>query len=966
MPYIKKVFMHGFKSFAKPTEVVFDRGMNIIVGPNGSGKSNVVDAICFVLGRLSAKSMRASRHSNLIYNGGKTNKPANSARVSLVFDNSDKTFSLADEEIEISRLVRRDGTSIYKINGEVKTRQEILDLLAQAGIDPEGFNIILQAQIDTIIKMRPEEKRQIIEEIAGISVYEDRKLKSLNELEKTEGKLKEINTVLRERSAYMNNLEKERKQALRHEYLKKQIKNCKASVLNKKIEIKEKEIKKIGSSIDNKQKDIEKITKLVDISKKSIESNLRRIQEIEKRIEKETGIAQEKLRTDLLALKTEVATLDVKKENLRDQIESTLRKEESNIEEKKRLEQAITDLKEKEKIKISKNEKENFDFINKEIEKIKKDLQELELKKKIYEIKKTEIEKKQALFEEKEKQKEYLTREITELEKEISSLDVGSIDELEIKTQKKHHETLLGEIKKTKEEIEKEIIQLLTKKEIHKKDVDEIFSLEQCPRCKQKITKEYKEKLAKDVWSSIEIIEKELDEKRKSKEEIEKEIEKIAVVLSNFIEKEKELEEFYQRKKIFISKQKQIEQNRSKLSQIELESNSLTEDINKIKKELPDYDRISKKHDDLSNRMEKLKEDLLKIKLKKPIQLYIERDFETELTLNYREIEQCERNIKQAQHDRLELEAKLHSIIKEVGLKENQLKEKEKEQELLEKKFKKLVSEKQKLQEENHKLDLKISEYQMQKNLMDQEINEYKINKARIDAELSTLKEELKEFEGSEFIKASIEELEKKLEKYEKELLELGTVNLRALEAYEKLKKEYEQIEIKVKKLDEEKQEILKVIAEIDKKKKQAFMQTFNSVNKYFGENFAMLSNKGLAFLELENKEDPFAGGVNIVIKLVKGKYMDSNALSGGEKVIVALSLIFAIQKYKPYHFYIFDEIDAALDKRNSEKLSNLISKDTKSQYIIITHNDVMINNATTLYGASMQEGVTKVVGLKI
>ena len=208
MPYIKKMHLQGFKSFARPTDVLFDKGLNVIVGPNGAGKSNLADAICFVLGRLKVRSMRATRAANLIYNGGKENKPAQNARVSMVFDNSDQVFSVSNNEVEIMRIVKKDGTSTYKINGETKTRQEVLELLAQAGIDPEGFNIILQAEINSIIQMHPEEKRKVIEEIAGISIYETRKEKSKTELEKTEEKLKEVRTILNERAAYMRNLER--------------------------------------------------------------------------------------------------------------------------------------------------------------------------------------------------------------------------------------------------------------------------------------------------------------------------------------------------------------------------------------------------------------------------------------------------------------------------------------------------------------------------------------------------------------------------------------------------------------------------------------------------------------------------------------------------------------------------------------------------------------------------------------
>ena len=144
-------------------------------------------------------------------------------------------------------------------------------------------------------------------------------------------------------------------------------------------------------------------------------------------------------------------------------------------------------------------------------------------------------------------------------------------------------------------------------------------------------------------------------------------------------------------------------------------------------------------------------------------------------------------------------------------------------------------------------------------------------------------------------------------------------------------------------------------------------MKTFNAINDLFTSNFSKLSKKGLAYLEIENKEDIFAGGVNIVVKLAKGKYFDVTSLSGGEQTLVALSLLFAVQEHKPYHFYIFDEIDAALDKRNSERLAGLLKQYMKKgQYIVVTHNDAIMLDNNLLYGVSMHEGVSKILSLKV
>ncbi len=159
----------------------------------------------------------------------------------------------------------------------------------------------------------------------------------------------------------------------------------------------------------------------------------------------------------------------------------------------------------------------------------------------------------------------------------------------------------------------------------------------------------------------------------------------------------------------------------------------------------------------------------------------------------------------------------------------------------------------------------------------------------------------------------------------------------------------------------------MKIIHEIDVKKKKAFIQTLRKLNELFSGNFSQLSTKGRVSLELENRKDPFDGGVDVIVKTGHGKYFDVKSLSGGEQTIVALSLIFAIQEYNPYCFYLLDEVDATLDKKNSERLAGLLNKYMqKGQYIVITHNDEVISRATNLYGVSMHDGISKIISLRV
>ncbi|MCX6741941.1 MAG: chromosome segregation SMC family protein [Candidatus Pacearchaeota archaeon] len=930
--------------------------------------SNIPDAICFVLGRLSIKSMRASRASKLIYHGGKDGKPSQFAKVDLVFDNSNQEFPLQREEVEISRIVKKDGNSVYKINEETKTRQEVLELLGQAGIDPEGFNIILQGQIDGLIRMPPDEKRQIIEEIAGISIYEERKEKSLHELEKTDGKLKEVRTILNERKAYLNNLEREREQALKHESLKNEVKKCKVSIIARKVEDLMRELMGIERDREERLKNIEKLKQTTMLTRQKIGENNKKISAMEEEIEKKTGIEQEQLRSKILELKTEIARLNMKRENTRDQISSLESKEKNNLEEILRLKQELKETEEKSHIKITPTDKSRYDSLNKEIEELKQKIKEFGYKEDSKHLKKIELEKKGALVGEKGKQLALLNERILEIEQEMKSKPrFKKVDISELRNKRLEHQKNFESRQLTLREIENEILKLLTRKEIQKKDIEDILNLSQCPKCKQQITSVYKDELTKRLNDVIKEVEKEVEGKTKSKKEIEKEIETISKGIQSFIEKEQQLEKSFSVDKEYLLKEQELYKLSERRIQSENDLSILKNEMEIIKKEILNYGDLSAKIEDCEKKVDRLKEALIKIKLNKPLD-FIERDLNIEMELKKRELEQAERNVKEAKKENSELSLKLKEVTKEYDVKAKELENREKEQGVIEKKFRKFFEEKQKLQEEIHGFELNINEKQMQQNLTENQLNDTNIERARLNASRSVLETEMKEYGEIEIIKASLQDIEKRLERTEQTLQELGSVNLRALEIYDKIKAEYEEIDTRVQKLEQEKGEIVKIIEEIDKRKKKSFMQTFTAINDTFNQNYSMLSKKGwAASLILENQEDPFAGGMNMEIKLGKGKYMDSELLSGGEKVIVALALIFAIQKYKPYHFYIFDEIDAALDKVNSEVLANLIKQNLKnSQYLMITHNDVMISNAEVLYGTSMQEGITRVFSMRV
>ncbi len=274
MTYIKKISMSGFKSFGDRTVTIrLSSGFTCIVGPNGAGKSNIIDALCFALGRLSKKTMRAKSLEDLIFAGSRGKNPSQRASVTLYFDNSENLFpGGSTNDFEITRVVKRGGGGGYKMNGKKSTRQQILNALAAANIDPDGSNqFVLQGKIVELTHMNTENRRRFIEELIGLQKYDEMKDATLKELEKAERDLGQFEAIFKEVSAQLKKVEKEKNDALAWKELDEQINflNSQLIALNiSKLREEEDELeKKIENSLKITEELQEKINRQEDILK---------------------------------------------------------------------------------------------------------------------------------------------------------------------------------------------------------------------------------------------------------------------------------------------------------------------------------------------------------------------------------------------------------------------------------------------------------------------------------------------------------------------------------------------------------------------------------------------------------------------------------------------------------------------------------------------------------------------------
>ena len=196
--YLKEIRAYGFKSFADKTNIEFCKNINGVVGPNGSGKSNIVDAVRWVLGEQSMKSLRGDSSLDVIFSGSESRRPLNSASVSLVFNNEDKTLPVNFNEVSIKRIAYRTGEQEYYINNERVRLKDITELLTDSGTAKESFNIISQGKIDEILSKKEEDRRVIFEEAAGVLKYKRRKEEALRKLDRTNQNLNRVNDIISE------------------------------------------------------------------------------------------------------------------------------------------------------------------------------------------------------------------------------------------------------------------------------------------------------------------------------------------------------------------------------------------------------------------------------------------------------------------------------------------------------------------------------------------------------------------------------------------------------------------------------------------------------------------------------------------------------------------------------------------------------------------------------------------------
>jgi chromosome segregation protein len=1008
--------LHNFKSFKKGN-IEFTKGLNGIIGPNGSGKSTICDAILFVLGENSLSRLRVNKVNKLINDSAKATQPI--ASVKLEFDGERKT--------EIKRIIRFDGKTKIYMDGKRVTRKALLDFLFSLGVSTGPMNSITQEEIIKVINMNPKERRMLIDEISGIEEFNAKKEEAQKELEKVEQRLSEANILLNERLGYLKELEKEREQALLYKELEEKIKRLSFALISFDLEenkrnleslIKqeaEKNLKKekLEKEILRKKEEIEKIKSLVDEKLKQINVlSLEKQNFFEKKQEIEKEIEVKKYKKS--KLEEEIKKLELQKK----EIEEKLRKEiENEIEISKEIEKIKEEIKlsdeeivdereiEEKRNKLSSEKAKLLLILEEKEEKEESKIDEIEEKIKGLESsideKRKEIYKIEKEVEEKIKEKEEVDKKIFEEEIKgkgkvydfVSKQDgvYGSVGEL-INFDKKYEKAInacassrMNYFVVESMDVANRIIKSLNEKRIGRASFIPLKELVTTKRENGSLAEfiDYDKKFEKVInflfgSTFLEDFEKIKNSPGKRYVTIDGTlVESSCIITGGYIEtinfgelkrKQKELQEAIE------EKNKEIEERRKEVSTLELkrmELKTLLEyESNRIKSIKEKNEALRKKKEEAKKRISEIEKEEEELKKKKPVgrEEIEKRVAFSKLELELKNIkergEEEKRRIQEIEGELEKIKVEKEKVEEELINLENELKQLKAPEEI-----EPLYKEYQQLQEKENVFANEIGSIQKELDYLNEEVNRIRIKKAEIEMRTKDLLSEIEGFKEKfdAFIKSEEErkKVEEELENTRRKIQELKNVNFLAIQAYEEKSKEVKEVEEKVERIKEEKEAIIKMIKEIEEKKNRIFRENFEKVNENFKKLYSYIFND-TAELYLDKPREPFSSGLYIKVKKVK---RDEESFSGGEKTILFLILLFSIHFVKNLPFYLLDEVDAPLDKENIKKVFELIkkiSKETNTQFIIVTHNDLSVKYMDTLVGVTKTNEGSKVYGIDL
>ena len=976
--YLKSIKAVGFKSFADKIELDIKDGITCIVGPNGSGKSNILDAVKWVLGEQSVKSLRGTGSmSDVIFNGSKSRSPMSRASVALTIDNSNHYLKSEFNEIEVKRVVYRTGENEYYLNNTKVRLKDITDLFIDSGASRDAYNIISQGTVEDIVSSKPEARRVIIEEAAGVLKYKKHKEESLRKLEKTKDNLNTINLLINELETSLEPLRIQSIKAKKFNEYKDNLKNLEIALIVNDIKKINLEYNKLKARNEELKSLIEELTAKINKDTATLEVNKLSNLEVESTLNK--------LNQNLVDLEREIADANAKKTMI-------LERKKLNSNNDVTLNNVL-------------NLKEEILSIGKNINSLEGEIKTLNSKKDDLKANIDSIDNEELML-----RKNYVTesneynqknKELLELNNRIDILNNNILNEVNVPLPVKsilNNPRLKG--------IYNTVGKLLTFDDIYMSAIETTLGaslnylvVDNEASVKQAINYLKEQRLGRATFLPLNIIKPKYLES--SVEETLKNTSGFVDTAINLVKYDSAYDNImqnllantivgkdidalnniakrlnYKYKVVSLDgdisyaggsisggakkNSNSILKDRYELTKLETNKVNLETSIRVIEAKI---NSLNQEQEEMILKKNKLNNEYIELKEtinRKNISL-------SELKNNYKDKETTIKNNEAILNDTVDIE--LDNILKSYyelnGRKDKLLRTIKDYKEKLETARGDLAELELNIKNKNRDLNKYNSEFNSNEVIL----GKYDV---KLDNYLLTLNEEytmtyekaLREVDTN----IDIETTRLQVSKLKSSIKELGEVNLGSIAEFERVNERYTFLTTQKTDLVKSIEELETAIASLDEIMKERFKATFEAVNKEFQKVFKILFRGGEGHLELTDKDNLLETGVEIIAQPPGKKLSSITLFSGGERTLTAISLLFAILNVKTVPFVILDEVEAALDEANVDVFGKYLeTRKDKSQFIIITHKKRTMEYADTLYGITMQEeGVSKLVSVRM
>ncbi|HSV55559.1 MAG TPA: AAA family ATPase [Magnetospirillaceae bacterium] len=923
--FLKSIEILGFKSFADRTLIEFAPGISALLGPNGCGKSNVVDSIKWVVGEQSPRSLRAESMEDVIFNGTETRKALNLAEVILHISNNNSSLSLDTPEIAVRRRLYRSGESEYSLNGLPVRLKEIRELFWDTGIGKSAYSVMEQGRIDQILSSRPEERRYLFEEAAGITKHKARSREAELKLGRTEENVRQIQGILGEVKRSHDSLKAQLEKTLAYRAMR-------GDVFQAELDL---HLLRLRGFVQDRARRSEEAAERA----RARDEALGAIGELNRGLEESLDVVNS-MESRLVEHQKTIYGLAVDRAGKEKQ--------------RKLLAERVSEARSKiDQARVRRRgAQERLDMLREEAQ--EKEVETREIQARIVEIARnissfeanitaadSRIRDNDASVLQSERAIAALDADRSDAQRELDSITDDIVRELDARLKE------TGYSARDRRAEEEAITGLLAA--VHVRLSGKRALLEDLGRLAD---------LGAEEGRAL------IERARADLERTGTQIVELQARFTAYIRTTPTFIDDFLSPEGIITRKRSVDE---RILRIKDETASQKDRILALREE---NRQLSERVDGYRSTLEELRGNRIRMQTQVQaaedarsrlgreiaVQETVLRELEDEVYLDERRLSDAAEQLSELDQEIAEIETRGRRLSSEAEALERDIARKNTDLGRRREDLRKRTDQLNRLQAELERMHLALAQ-------TDTEIRTTK------DAFRETHSRDLMEFEERMYeIRLPAQELRDHLAQLRIRLKDLGSVNLMAPEEYAEVKERFDFLSGQLADLEKAREDLKRITGEIRTESAELFLETYNKIKRNFHSIFRRLFGGGRAELRLEDTDHVLESGIEIYAQPPGKKLEAISLLSGGEKSLTAIALLFATYMVRPSPFCFLDEIDAALDEANVARFVNLLREFGRvSQFIVITHNKKTVVGADTLLGVTMEEsGVTKVIAVRL